>query len=117
LFTYSFEDSDYCQRARIAGFKVVYLPHAKFWHSVSATANKNRKLTHFHWYQSKLRYALKHLPIYNLFSIFIFQTLAIPPEAILKRDHRILPYTQAVLWNILNLTKTLKARRSVKKPG
>lgn len=111
LFTYSFEDYDYCLRAKAAGFKVLYLPSAIFWHRVSTTANKNRELTHFQWYQSKLRFALKNLPILNVASIFLFQTAIIPWEAIFKRDHRIIPYIKAVIWNLTNLTNTLRARK------
>lgn len=111
LFTYSFEDYDFCLRTKTAGYDVIYFPKAIFWHRVSTTANKNRKLTHYQWYQSKLRFALKNLPILNIVSIFIFQTTIIPFEAILKRDHRILPYLNALAWNLKNLKKTLKVRR------
>lgn len=111
LFTYSFDDYDYCLRAKAAGFKVVYLPTAKFWHRVSTTANKNRQLTHFQWYQSKLRFTLKYLPPASILSIFLFQTAIIPAEAIFKRDHRIIPYIKALIWNFQNLSKTLKVRK------
>lgn len=111
LFTYSFEDYDFCLRAKDADFKVIYLPKAVFWHRVSTTANKNRKLTHYQWYQSKLRFAIKNLPILNVLSILIFQTAIIPFAAVIKRDHRIIPYIKALTWNLKNLSKTLKSRR------
>ncbi len=111
LFTYSFEDYDFCLRAKDAGYKIIYLPKAIFWHRVSTTANKNRKLTHYQWDQSKLRFTLKNLPILNIISICIFQTALIPIAAIAKRDHRIIPYAQAIIWNLKNLKDTLKKRR------
>lgn len=111
-FTYSFEDVDYCTRAKRAGFKIVYIPSAVFWHRVSATANRNRKLTHYQWYQSKLRYALKNLPTINVFSILLFQTLIIFYKTVASRDHRLIPYIKAVIWNLNNLPQTLKYRNA-----
>ena len=32
------EDSDWCQRARQAGYRVVYAPEGKLWHKISASA-------------------------------------------------------------------------------
>jgi GT2 family glycosyltransferase len=32
-----FEDTDFCMRARRAGFRVVYAPDAKVWHKISAS--------------------------------------------------------------------------------
>ena len=36
-----YEDVDYCQRARQAGFNVVYVPQSVIWHKVSATSNRS----------------------------------------------------------------------------
>lgn len=110
-FSHSFEDVDYCFRARKKNFKIVYLPQAKFWHGDGTTSNKNLKLKHYHWYQGKLLYAFKNLPTPNVLSILMFQSLVIPIKMVKSRDHRLIPYLKALTWNIKNLPTTLKARR------
>lgn len=110
-FSHSFEDVDYCLRARLANFKVVYVPTAKFWHGDGKTSNKNLKLKHYHWYQGKLRYTLKNLPLINALSIFMFQSAIIPFKTIYNRDYRLIPYLKAIIWNVKNLRKTLSYRK------
>lgn len=110
-FTYSFDDFDYCLRVKKAGFKVVYLPQAIFWHGESTTANRNRKLKHYGWYQSKLRFAIKNLSFSNIISILFCQILTLPYIAVTRKDHRVIPFAKALLWNLQNLRKTLKYRK------
>jgi GT2 family glycosyltransferase len=50
------EETDFCSRAKRAGFGVQFCPQAKIWHKVSATANKEGKpfKMYFHWRNSLL---------------------------------------------------------------
>lgn len=110
-FTYGFDDYDLCLRVKMAGFKIIYFPQAVFWHGEGTTANKNRALKHYQWYQSKLLFVIKNMPALNIFPILIFQTLAIPYKAVMLQDYRFFPYLKAFLWNLKHLPKTLKQRR------
>lgn len=40
-FPMYFEDTDFCTRARKAGFKVLYVPAGKMWHKISASSGGN----------------------------------------------------------------------------
>jgi GT2 family glycosyltransferase len=39
-FFFGIEEYDYCQRAKKAGFRVVYVPKAKVWHKIGASRKK-----------------------------------------------------------------------------
>lgn len=56
-----FEETDWCKRAKAAGWKVVYLGSASIYHLSGASAEQAGSHKHIHFQQSKLRYAYKHL--------------------------------------------------------
>jgi hypothetical protein len=47
MFLY-YEDSDFCARARHAGYRIVMAPEAKIWHKVSSTTGKIKDLQWFY---------------------------------------------------------------------
>lgn len=109
----SFDDYDLCQRVKNAGFKVVYYPHAVFWHGESLTVDKNPSFKYFHWYKSKIRFIIKHLPPVNIASIMFIQLLFITPaRAIILQDGRFVPFLKGFIWNLAHLNKTLRARKA-----
>jgi hypothetical protein len=55
-----YEDADYCERARYAGFRVVYAPQATAVHHESAVASLHSPFYWQHFHRGRLRYALKH---------------------------------------------------------
>lgn len=114
-YTLSFDDYDLSLRVRRAGLKVVYLPQAVFWHGESLTVDKNKPHKYFHWYRSKVRFILKHLPVWNIVSIILVQlTIATPYRAIVLRDGRFFPFLKALGWHIVNLRQTLRDRRNLR---
>ncbi len=110
-FVHLFEDVDFCFRTRRAGLKVVYLPTAHFWHGESLTADKNKAKKYFHWYQGKFRFILKHFSPINVASILFIQILLVMPyRTIFLGDGRFQPFIKGLIWNLVNLRKTMKAR-------
>jgi len=88
-----FEEVDYCQRIKRAGFKVIYSPEAQVIHyggmSFKQAGNfKNQRL----FSQSRLRYILKHQGIITYVIVLIFTPISlllsliaqIPPVAQIK---------------------------------
>lgn len=48
------EETDYCIRARRAGFEVWTAPKAKIWHKVSASFTGGKPQMHYFWWRSRL---------------------------------------------------------------
>lgn len=57
-----FEDTDYCYRARRAGFRVVYAPQAAAIHVESATTVKGSFRYNQQFHAGRWRFLLKHFP-------------------------------------------------------
>lgn len=111
-YVLSFDDYDLCLRIKKAGFKIMYLPTALFWHGESLTVDKNKYHKYFHWYKSKLRFIIKHLPFIQILSIILVQTLfIIPYRVLILRDGRFLPFVKGLWWNLKNLSQTLNERQ------
>lgn len=60
------EDADWCVRAREAGFRVVYNPAARLWHSVSVTTRIDSTFYLYFTCRNKLLFVRKHCPTYLL---------------------------------------------------
>lgn len=48
------EETDFCFRARRAGFEVWTVPEARVWHKVSASFTGGKPHTHYFWWRSRL---------------------------------------------------------------
>ncbi len=48
------EESDYCYRAKRAGFEVWTAPEAKIWHKVSSSFTGGKPHMHYFWWRSRL---------------------------------------------------------------
>lgn len=117
-YSHFFEDYDLAIRSKNAGYKVVYIPKALFWHRESTTANRDKPKKYYHWYRNKFRFILKNLRLPNIVSIFLIQTLLVTPyRALILRDGRFIPFLRGFSWNIVNLSKTLAARKFSKTPA
>lgn len=54
------EETDYCFRAKRAGFEVWTAPSAKIWHKVSASFTGGKPHTHYFWWRSRLLWIQKN---------------------------------------------------------
>jgi len=48
------EESDFCTRARYAGFEIWTAPQAKIWHKVSASFTGGKPHMHYFWWRNRL---------------------------------------------------------------
>lgn len=55
------EDTDWCMRARKAGFKLLYVPKAKIWHKVSASSKpKKNPIIAYYFTRNRSRFIMKN---------------------------------------------------------
>ena len=121
-FYIGYEDMDISLRARLKGYKVVYIPEAIVYHKRTATDNVNEirvKVKH-HFNKNRLATLIKNYGLKNLLvvlpinlllciSVFIY-------EAIVKRNIRwALPRLTGFLWNMKEIRYLLSQRRNVQK--
>src|SRR5207245_1159395 len=59
-FRFYFEDSDWCQRFRRAGWKIRYTPEAEIVHLGAHATSQNPVWARIEWYLSLYRYLSKH---------------------------------------------------------
>ncbi len=113
-----FEETDFCHRVWLSGYKVVYEPRAVIWHKMGATSNSLPQANvQFHSYKNRI-----HSYSVNLGAIKLLQTLpihivlclAISMGYILKRQPQVgMAVLQAVWWNILRIRKTSCERKKI----
>ena len=88
-FFISYEDVDYCVRAKKAGFKVIYEPKSRIWHKSGNSLKKSPTSYYYYFNRNKLLFIKRNAPVcikyffYFYFSSYlIFRIL----EKLIKRD-------------------------------
>jgi GT2 family glycosyltransferase len=73
-YFYYWEETDYCFRARKAGYKTVYVPAAKVWHKLARSANRVTGFTRYYTARNQFRFMKKHATRwqYCFFLIYFF---------------------------------------------
>lgn len=66
-FFFGVEEYDYCNRAKKAGFKVLYVPNSKIWHKAGASSAKVPQYSETAYLIAKKGGFLKYKYIYRLF--------------------------------------------------
>ena len=56
-----YEETDWCVRARAAGWRIVYVPQAKIWHRISAAMGTASPATDYYMTRNVLLFLSKHL--------------------------------------------------------
>lgn len=73
-----FEEVDYCKRAKLAGWKIVYTPEAEVMHSGGASFNRlvSWKKS-WSWFMSMMHYAHKYFNIYEQIILWLLLPVAL----------------------------------------
>ncbi len=113
FFPIYFEESDYCARARKAGFKVFFTLKSKILHNESAATRKQASKWRFVTInKNRLRYMLIHFPKRRLLKSFFWEMLRFGRELVHLRAHWLV---EAWLINLRNLPEIIRKRRDYKK--
>jgi len=69
------EDLDFCLRAQQVGFKLMFVPQAKVWHTVSASTAQNETLRRYYLVKSTVVFLMKHVSLLTLVPMLFFWSL------------------------------------------
>lgn len=113
-----FEETDFCMRAWLAGWKVYLQNNIFVYHAGGVSArNYGTEKIYFHSFKNRINTYIKNLEFINLIKIIpvhIIICLGISFVYLLQGKFKFfLAINKAILWNILNFKKTLKKRKWV----
>ncbi len=75
VYPFYYEDSDWCWRAKRAGYRILYVPRAKLWHKISMHAGQLSRFKILTKLKSGWIFFRRYGKFYHLFTIPIFFTL------------------------------------------
>lgn len=112
-----FEETDFCWRVWLAGYRVVYYPRAKIYHKVGFTIRRlDTSNINYHYYKNRITALLKNLETRNL-PIFLIPHLIVSTGVaaafLLLRPKNSLVILGAILWNFINIGRISKKRKEV----
>jgi len=105
------EDLDWCWRARLKGYKILYVPTAKIYHKWRASKGQIICLLEKHWLATFLKnYSLKNIfaIMPRLFALKILKALWLFKNG--KDSNEKLAVFDSFLWNLVMFKKTWKKR-------
>lgn len=113
-----FEETDFCWRVWLAGYKIIYEPKAVILHKGGrATKRLPSSFVNFHSFKNRINTLIKNLGTFELMKVlpvhlFLCQVASI--SFLARGGIKVALLTQhAIFWNIFNLGRTLKKRKRV----
>ena len=65
-----FEESDFCLRARKAGFKLFYVPTSRLWHKNARSSGVGSELHDYYTTRNRLLFGLSHAPLKSKIALY-----------------------------------------------
>ena len=115
-----FEETDLCWRVWLSGWKIYFVPAAKVSHLMAGTSrDTDSHLVNYHSFKNRIHSMLKNfglLELVKVVPIHLIMCLAIAVLYILRgRRRKGAAIISAMIWNIRNLTSTVRERRLVQR--
>ncbi|MFA6073842.1 MAG: glycosyltransferase family 2 protein [Candidatus Woesearchaeota archaeon] len=117
-FVSYFEESDFCWRTWLNGWRVIFYPETKIYHKVGFTIQRlDVGEINYHYYKNRISSLIKNLGTLNLIMIVPIHLLISIGIAMAflfrnKPSNSIL-ILKAIYWNITNIQKILKKRKII----
>lgn len=113
-----FEETDLCMRIWLSGYKVVYTPSSTVYHIGGASSKRlNWSFILFHSYKNGICTYIKNLSLPYLFRVLPIMVILYQGVFLLHllklEFSNALAVQMAILWNIVNIVKTLQKRQYV----
>jgi len=110
LFFLYYEEMDYCERFKRAGYTIWYEPSSKVWHKESMSTGKGSTLKTYYYSRNRLLYLRRNTFGYQKILMYIYYTAIALPKNLLgylvKRDWpHLKAFWQGFIWNFSNSSK------------
>ena len=97
-FFFFFEETDFCWRARRAGFSTVHLPHVHVWHGQGQTAKQNLAGARIEYWKSRYAYFAKHYGVLPRLFLHIGLLLRLVVDFLASSSLNVLTIAQSRRW-------------------
>lgn len=113
-----FEESDFCWRVWLLGYKVIFYPDAQIYHKIGFTIRRlDVGNINFHYYKNRITSLVKNLGTLNLFiivPIHVFISFGIAILFLVRGNiNNSTLILKAIFWNVINLSVSLKKRKDI----
>ena len=119
FFAY-FEETDLFARFQRAGYKVVYEPTAHTWHMIARSTKDKPYFYLYHMHRNRFMFAFKNFdskPARRFAAYYTLDALRAHWRYVRNRDLDNKARIVSFWWNVSNLPRTLRDRRSVQRLG
>ena len=115
-----FEETDFCMRAWLAGWKILYIPNASIHHKGAASSKKfGLERMIYHSFKNRICTYIKNFEFLSLVFILSIHIIACEVASLMYLITGRFGYASAVQkalwWNIISFKSTLKKRKTVQK--
>lgn len=117
-FVSYFEESDFCWRVWLAGYKVLYFPKTNIDHRIGYTIRRlDVAQINYDYYKNRINSLVKNLEFPNLITILpahLFSSVGIAILFLARRQSQsFIMIIKAIFWNVGRLPKTLRKRKQI----
>lgn len=110
LFFLYYEEMDYCERFKRAGYTIWYEPASKVWHKESISTGKGSTLKTYYYSRNRLLYLRRNtFGIQKLLMYLYYFCIAVPKNLIgyiVKADwNHLKAFWKGLIWNFSNTSK------------
>ena len=117
FFAY-FEETDFCHRVWLSGYKIMYVPDSVIYHKIGGTSKRmDNSFIQYHSFKNRINSYIKNLGTKEFLKIFPLHILLCILVALVYvfrgKIKLFVAINASIIWNMINLPDTLRERSHV----